>query len=698
MTRQRWVTVVGPAGCGKTRLALELAAHDHRPPIVVELQNTTAQRATPTDIAGILAQALGLGGDGSADPLAASAVALEGQRYLLLLDNCDRVTEVAATVVGRLLALNASLTVLATCRWPIGGSDEAVYPLAPLPADDDDRTGAVRLFLDRAATAAPMAALATSDTKLIAGICRRLDGLPLAIELAAAKLRHIPLSELSAQLEEGLSPLEGGHAEQRHRTLEAAIDWTWDLLDDDERSVLSRLAALPRTFDLGLAVAVTWPGADRVVLRLLDRSLISPAAKLSNPRRFRLLEPVRAYILGKTNPDIVQQVRSAHAAHHCGMAIQLMQRARTDDSREAAELVSSLRPELNAAIRWAVETGNRIALPMTRAVAIGIEQYGADIESLQTLAQAARDTTVREAATADDLFTFGEALCFSDLDLVADLTALALRRATDDASRLAAHHLAGLADAFADRRDSALAHLDVAEPLAAGLGDLWALASIRQAKGIALRRGVPPDLRGALAALESAMHTFALAGDALHVNNARYMMALTAADLGHHTTEAASWADQCVQYARSTDNQHELGHALLARAAFATGLEAVADLEEALRAFRTFGDLRCLARCYLRLADLRPHRERVALLEQALGVARTHHDVTHQTIAMERLIDALWESGAHRMAVITLGGLSSLIGYEPALRRCPPGMVADLDQWRPTIAEGQARWGRKWLR
>jgi hypothetical protein len=194
------------------------------------------------------------------------------------------------------------------------------------------------------------------------------------------------------------------------------------------------------------------------------------------------------------------------------------------------------------------------------------------------------------------------------------------------------------------------------------------------------------------------MHTFALAGDALHVNNARYMMALTAADLGHHTTEAASWADQCVQYARSTDNQHELGHALLARAAFATGLEAVADLDEALRAFRTFGDLRCLARCYLRLADLRPPRERVALLEQPLGVARTHHDVTHQIIAMERLIDALWESGAHRMAVITLGGLSSLIGYEPALRRCPPGMVADLDQWRPTIAEGQARWGRKWLR
>jgi hypothetical protein len=169
---------------------------------------------------------------------------------------------------------------------------------------------------------------------------------------------------------------------------------------------------------------------------------------------------------------------------------------------------------------------------------------------------------------------------------------------------------------------------------------------------------------------------------------------LAAADLGHHTAEAASWADQCVQYARSTDNQHELGHALLARAAFATGLEAEADLDEALRAFRTTGDLRCLARCYLRLADLRPARDRVALLEQALGIARTHHDVTHQTIAMERLIGALWESGARRMAVMTLGGLSSLIGYELALRRCPPGMVPDLDQWGPTIAEGQARWPR----
>jgi hypothetical protein len=113
-----------------------------------------------------------------------------------------------------------------------------------------------------------------------------------------------------------------------------------------------------------------------------------------------------------------------------------------------------------------------------------------------------------------------------------------------------------------------------------------------------------------------------------------------------------------------------------------------------LRAFRTTGDLRCLARCYLRLAELRPTSERVALLEQALGIARIHHDVTHQTIAMERLIDELWESGAHRMAVMTFGGLSNLIGYEPALRRCPPELVADLDQWGPTIAEGRARWPR----
>jgi hypothetical protein len=134
------------------------------------------------------------------------------------------------------------------------------------------------------------------------------------------------------------------------------------------------------------------------------------------------------------------------------------------------------------------------------------------------------------------------------------------------------------------------------------------------------------------------------------------MMALTAADLGQHTAEARSWADQCVQYARSTNNQHELGHALLARAAFATGLEAAANLDEALRMFRTTGDLRCLARCYLRLAELRPARERVGLLEQALGIARTHHDVTHQAIAMERLIAALWESGAHRMAVMTSEG------------------------------------------
>ena len=285
----RWVTVVGAAGCGKTRLALELAATDARVPVVADLEHVA-----PDEVAAAVAGAIGL--TGTAD-LAACAVALEGRPHLLVIDNCDRVSDSVGDVVSHLLVLAGSLTVLATSRSPIGASDETVYQLAPLPVDD---TGATRLFLDRAGSAAPTTVLTDADTSLVVGICERLDGLPLAIELAAARVRHLPVAELAARLEDGFGPLDRAAPASRHRTLETAFDWTWDLLDDDEKSVLSALAGLPRTFDLELAEAVTAPGSDGVVLRLLDRSLVSATVPDTDPRRFRLLGSLRSFVLDRT--------------------------------------------------------------------------------------------------------------------------------------------------------------------------------------------------------------------------------------------------------------------------------------------------------------------------------------------------------------------------------------------------------------
>jgi predicted ATPase/DNA-binding CsgD family transcriptional regulator len=684
LDRGRWVTVVGPAGGGKTRLALELAAADARAPVVVELEHATTGK-----VVSAVAKRVGLGVDGSRDPATACAVALQAQPYLLVLDNVDRVADEVRDLVGRLLSRAGSLAVLTTSRSPLGASDEAVYPLAPLPVDGGAGSPAVRLFLDRAGTASPAGDGTAVDLALVARVCRRLDGLPLAIELAAARTRHLPLPELADRLAAGFGTLDRAAPDSRHRTLATAFDWTWDLLDDDERAALSRLAALPRSFDLDLAEAVIGPGASPVVLRLLDRSLVSPTATVSEPQRFRLLRPLRAFVLERTSPELVDEVRRAHAVRHASLAGRVRSRARTDDSRAAAAEAARLCPEVNAAVSWALGRDPGIALALACALSVGGEQYGPDLDSLASIAKVARDPDAREIATAADLFVLGMALCYGDLDLVAELAALALDRVTDPRSELAARHLAGYSEAYRHNPRSALTHLDVAEPLARDLQDTWALASVRQARGIALRELGAGE--AALAAFDSAMQTFALSGDAMHVNNARYMMAATAADFGQRTDAATAWVEQCAEYARRRGNRHELAHAELTRARLDGEAAAMTALPEAVSTFRAVGDLRCLARGYLLLAERRPPQERAALYEQALDAARSAHDQVHQENALEGLVRAHWESGARLRAASALGQLANLVGMVPAARRCPDEMVRQLDELSPAVAEGQAR-------
>ena len=416
LERARWVTLVGPAGSGKTRLALELAAVDNRTPVVVELE-----RVAPDRVVNAVAKGIGLGIDSSGDLVAACGVALRAQSYLLVLDNADRVVEEVRRLVGRLLTLAEPLTVLTTSRSPLGGSDEAVYPVAPLPVDEDADSAAVRLFVDRAASAAPSRPVQPGDVDLVARVCRRLDGLPLAIELAAARTRHLPLAELASRLDAGFDALDRAAPESRHRTLATAFDWTWDLLDDEERAILSRLAALPRTFDLDLVEAVTAPGAGRVVLRLLDRSLVSATARATDPQRFRLLQALRAFVLERTDPDVVHEVRRLHAAHLVTLTGRVHDGARTDDSRAAAVEAARLCPEANAAVAWGLEHDPAVALRVACALSVGGEQYSPDLESLSSICRVARDARVRELATPADLLEIGMAVLLVDLDLADEL-------------------------------------------------------------------------------------------------------------------------------------------------------------------------------------------------------------------------------------------------------------------------------------
>lgn len=670
----RWITITGPGGVGKTRLALEFAIRGGAEctPVVVELEH-----AGPGDVVARIARALDLEAAAGADVTTSLALALASHPYLLLLDNADRVGGAVGEIVARFQASARELRVLATSRTPIGDAAETVLTLAPLSAEGPD-SAAVSMFLDRLGTAgqaavAPMTISMSdpsgADRQLAARVCARLDGLPLALELAAAVVRHLSLEELAERLDRDFSTLDRAMPEGRHRTLETAFEWSWDLLTDEERDVLRRLAALPRTFDVDLAATVTHPGAEGIVLRLLDHSLLVPAG--GRPRRFRLLAVMREFVHARTDPAVIREVLRQHAEYLATTTQGFVGRARVDDSPQAHHVSETLCPEVNAALRWALSARHPAALPLATSLSIGVEQYGSDVDSVRTLAMAARDDTLLTSATSEQLLLLGNALLFLDVDLVGELAdrALALAGDSDDErARLAAHHLAGAADAYRDREALALDHLAMAEELAIAVGDHWQLASVRQMRGVALLHTTPRQTERALAEFEAAMRGYALAGDTMHVNNARFMMAFAAAEGGLEPERAAQWASECVEYARSVGNTHELAHACLVQTRLHPDSPAESgNIDDLITTFRRLGDLRCLTRSLLLQASMAGPEARVGLLEQALSIAETAGDRGHQVAALERLVDAHRALGDGVRTQVALGRLEAVTGPDAAV-------------------------------
>lgn len=378
----RLVSLVGAGGCGKTRLALEVAAgllSEHVDGVwLVELAPVADVQLLPRAIA----SALGVREE-PGRPLAASlADALRSRELLLLLDNCEHLRDAARELVSRLLDECPGVRLLTTGREALGAEGEAVWrvpSLALSPADaaptaEEARAyDAVRLFEVRAAAAQPGFELTDRTAPVVARICRRVDGLPLAIELAAARARVLAPEQIAERLDDCFRLLSGGRTPlPRHQTLRAAIDWSYALLTEPERALLRRLSVFAGDFcaEAVEAVAVAADDVLGTLAHLADRSLVQIEPRES-AFRYRLLEMIRQY--GRDRLEEAGETADARA-RHAAYYLALAQRAEPElwgaEERRWLDRLEAEHDNLRAALEWyasaGTESGLRLACSLWR--------------------------------------------------------------------------------------------------------------------------------------------------------------------------------------------------------------------------------------------------------------------------------------------------------------------------------------------
>jgi predicted ATPase/class 3 adenylate cyclase/DNA-binding CsgD family transcriptional regulator len=500
LDKHRLVTVTGPGGSGKTRLAGEVA----RQVAARFADGAWLAELAPVHDAGqvpaVLAAALGVRDLPGVPVAEALARALARRQLLLVLDNCGHVIGAAAELCARLLSAADDVKILATSREPLAAAGEARYRLAPLALPDlgdlaaTAGAEAVALFADRARNAEPRFVVDEQTSPAVARLVRRLDGMPLAIELAAAWVAALGVTGLLRRLGDRFALWTGGNrtAPSRQRSLAAMVEWSYQLLDDRERRVFRQLSVFPGPFTPEGADAVAGAGAETAVLRLADCSLVSPPQPGPDGRsRYMMLDTLRAYgagLLARAGED--DTATAALAAYALEVAEEAAAGLRTSTADVAAAgRLDAEDATMRQALAWARDHDEATGLRLAVALAPWWLLRGRLAEGRPLLGEAADRAAVRSEVWCAAHFWLGQAAWYS-----ADMAG-------------ALDHLTTVRDAFTGRPPRQA----LADCLAARTGILSSLGrraeavgNGRRAVGLARQLGYPSGERLAMFGLTQA--------------------------------------------------------------------------------------------------------------------------------------------------------------------------------------------------
>jgi predicted ATPase/transcriptional regulator with XRE-family HTH domain len=681
----RLLTLTGTGGTGKTRVALQVAGGLlDRYPQGVWLADLAAL-TDPAGVAAVMAAAVGVREEAGQPLLATLVAALRSRHLLLVLDNCEHLLDACATLVQALLRTCPQVTVLATSREGLGLAGEIVWRVPSLALPDGEhlpspealaQVEAVRLFVERAQAAYPRFALTALNTPLVAQVCRRLDGIPLALELAAARLRGLSIEHLAARLDQRFRLLTGGSraALARQQTLQATVDWSYDMLSLPEQTLFNRLAVFSGGFSLEAAEAVCAGGQIPIeqvlnlLLRLVDRSLVVAEDGAGGIERYRLLETLRQYGRERLlTAGEAEHLYVRHLAHYRALAEEAERAPYGPQLVTFIERLDVEQMNIRQALRWALDMGAAQEGMQLAAALDGywfLRGYLAEGEqwlaALLALPAVARTTARSRALTAlagmrriTRMLDGGRAVGAETQALVAE--AVSIARGTGDkwALGLALYQLGG----WIAREDypAGRAMLEECIALCRELDLQWGVSTVTHDLGdVAWEQG---DAVAAHAWWSEAMRLARQAGS-------QHVIATVSCDLGmmaYHQGDYATARNQIAESLALYRTQRMHSHVAitlgcLGAVARAQGDTALARTcyEEKLAFWREIGNRTGIAATLVEIGALAlqegDHTQVQALFEEALSLRRELGDRAGEAAALTHLGDLAYAQGDHERA------------------------------------------------